>query len=374
MSGNSCHKEFFPGGNTYKGFFSLYDSLLKKGHRRTFIFKGGPGTGKSTIMKKVSNALTVKGYNIEYYYCSSDTGSLDGIAVPELGIVIVDGTAPHVTDPVIPGARDEIINLGVYWNEEQLKPYITEIKDIQDEIALCFNRAYQYLEEAWSAYRQWKHYYQHCMDLLHSKKIMEDLHSEVFDEVPSRETLSEEQHLFASAITPEGLVNKYPFILNEISNIHLLLGEPGTGKSAMLKNIYNTARQKGLKLEAYHCGFAPERLDALVLPEISTVVIKNTYPHNFSLSDTHHINKILTYDLSTGLDLQKIKSSSSDINDTRERCWRLIGKAIKSIKKAKLNHDHLEGYYKNAQNYDDLNKLSDNLIYKILDYKYVEAI
>ncbi|PKM83465.1 MAG: hypothetical protein CVU88_02850 [Firmicutes bacterium HGW-Firmicutes-13] len=374
MSGNSCHKEFFPGGNTYKGFFSLYDSLLKKGRYRTFIFKGGPGTGKSTIMKKVGKALTLKGYKVEYYYCSSDTGSLDGIAVPGLGIVIVDGTAPHVIDPVIPGARDEIINLGAYWKEEMLKPYITEIKDLQDEITFCFNTAYHYLKEAWSAYRQWQFYYHQCTDQLKYKKTLEDLHYEIFDEVPSRETLSEEQHFFASAITPDGLVNKYPLILSSISNFHLLLGDPGTGKSAMLKNIYDTGRQKGLKLEVYHCGFAPERLDALVLPEISTVVIKSTYPHNFSLSETHHIKKILTYDLSAGLDLQKVKALNSDINDVRERYWRLIGKAVKSIKKAKLNHDHLEDYYKKAQNYEALNKLAETLLHKILDYKYVEAI
>lgn len=375
MSQDSCHKEFFPGSNTYRGFFSLYDGLLKKGYSRTFIFKGGPGTGKSTIMKKINKALTLKGYDIEYYYCSSDTNSLDGIAIPELGIVIVDGTAPHNIDPIIPGARDEIINLGVYWNEELLKPYIKEIKDLYNEMTFCFNKAYQYLKEAWLAYRQWGSYYRHCLDQLESKKILEDLHSEVFDEVASQKNLlSEEQHLFASAITPDGLINKYPFILSKISNIHLLLGDPGTGKSAMLKSIYYTARQKGLKLEAYHCGFAPEKLDALVLPEISTVIIKNTYPHNFNLSDTHHIKKILTYDLSTSLDLEKIKSLSPDINDTKERYWHLIGKAVKSLKMAKSNHDRLEDYYKNAQNYDGLNKLSENLLKKILDYKCAEAI
>lgn len=41
---------YFAGGNTAKGFYSLYDSNLK-GLERLFILKGGPGSGKSTIMK-----------------------------------------------------------------------------------------------------------------------------------------------------------------------------------------------------------------------------------------------------------------------------------------------------------------------------------
>jgi ABC-type lipoprotein export system ATPase subunit len=43
----------FPGGNTSEGFYSYYPFLLEKGTKRIFVIKGGPGVGKSTLMKKI---------------------------------------------------------------------------------------------------------------------------------------------------------------------------------------------------------------------------------------------------------------------------------------------------------------------------------
>jgi len=32
---------------------------------------------------------------VEYHHCSSDGNSLDGVALPDQGIALLDGTAPH---------------------------------------------------------------------------------------------------------------------------------------------------------------------------------------------------------------------------------------------------------------------------------------
>ncbi len=368
MSSRNWIREYFPGGNTCQGFYSLYNDLLKKGINRTYIFKGGPGTGKSTIIKKIGNALYDQGFDIEFYYCSSDNSSLDGLAVPTLGIVILDGTAPHVIEPEVPGARDEIINLGIYWNEEILRPHVGKIKELQSNISISFNIAYRYLKEAKTTYKNWQFYHQQCLNRLQATQKKASLLEEIFANIRPKNNLSREQHLFASAITPEGPVNKYPSILQGISNLFLLLGDPGTGKSALLQKIYHKAQEKGQTIEVYRCGFSPNKIDALVFPEISSAVVKNTYPHNFSLSRTQQLEKISTYDLSTCLDKEKLKSFETDIEDTRERFWHLIGKAVKSIKNSKRNHDLLENYYARAQDFDKLNNLTEDLLLKITKY------
>ena len=51
---------YFAGGNTARGFHSLYDSNLQ-GLERIYILKGGPGTGKSSLMKKIGNEWLEKG-------------------------------------------------------------------------------------------------------------------------------------------------------------------------------------------------------------------------------------------------------------------------------------------------------------------------
>ncbi|EOD00458.1 ATPase [Caldisalinibacter kiritimatiensis] len=95
MSGK--FRRVFPGGNTSRGFFSYYDYIIEEDANRIFVIKGGPGTGKSSLMKKVAKVMLEKGYDIEYHHCSSDNDSIDGIVIPKLRVAMIDGTAPHVS-------------------------------------------------------------------------------------------------------------------------------------------------------------------------------------------------------------------------------------------------------------------------------------
>ena len=47
------HFHFLAGGNTAQGFTSCFDSILpKEQQKRMYYIKGGPGVGKSTLMKR----------------------------------------------------------------------------------------------------------------------------------------------------------------------------------------------------------------------------------------------------------------------------------------------------------------------------------
>lgn len=88
---------FFLGANAPTGFYSLYDQLLDRDEaRRVYILKGGPGSGKSTLMGRTAHLLAQSGQRVEYIHCSGDPDSLDAVIFPALGAAIVDGTAPHV--------------------------------------------------------------------------------------------------------------------------------------------------------------------------------------------------------------------------------------------------------------------------------------
>ena len=92
----SKERHLFPGGNTTKGFYSFYNYILTQEEAdRIICLKGGPGTGKSSFMKKIGTHFKTLGYTIEYHHCSSDNNSLDGVVIKELNIALLDGTSPH---------------------------------------------------------------------------------------------------------------------------------------------------------------------------------------------------------------------------------------------------------------------------------------
>ncbi len=88
--------KYFLGANSPQGFYSLYSELIDPAQARAiYILKGGPGCGKSTLMRRVGAALEEAGCTVEYICCSGDPDSLDAVIAPALGVALVDGTAPH---------------------------------------------------------------------------------------------------------------------------------------------------------------------------------------------------------------------------------------------------------------------------------------
>ncbi len=114
-------RKIFPGANTSNGFYSYFDYIIPKDVNRIFCLKGGPGVGKSSLMKKVARDFVEKGYDVEVFPCSSDPSSLDAVVIEKLKVVLLDATAPHIVDPKIPGAIDEIVNFGDFWNMDNLE-------------------------------------------------------------------------------------------------------------------------------------------------------------------------------------------------------------------------------------------------------------
>ena len=95
------HIQYFLGANSPSGFYSLYDQLISPEEARAvYILKGGPGCGKSTLMRKIAARAEESGLETEYILCSGDPDSLDAVLLPELGVALVDGTAPQGVVPL----------------------------------------------------------------------------------------------------------------------------------------------------------------------------------------------------------------------------------------------------------------------------------
>ncbi len=135
---------YFASANTGRGFANYYEDIFGSVPRVWYI-KGGPGTGKSHLLRRVASEASARGMTVLLYHCSSDATSLDGVLLPEAGFGMLDATAPHNSDPRYPGAGDEIVNVGAFWDSVKLETFRTKIVKYSAEKRQQYRVAYDLL-------------------------------------------------------------------------------------------------------------------------------------------------------------------------------------------------------------------------------------
>ena len=160
------------GGSTPVGPHD-YVPNITEGTKRYFI-KGRPGTGKSTILKKLAKKAAEKGYDVEIYHCGFDPNSLDMVIVRELGFAIFDSTAPHEYFPS--KDSDEIID--VY--EKLITPgtdeeYEEQLKDIVKRYKEQVGNGVTALEKAKILKDEIENIYEEAFDEVRGDKLIEEI-------------------------------------------------------------------------------------------------------------------------------------------------------------------------------------------------------
>ena len=111
--------ELFAGLNGIDGYVPLLEYTLSP-MKRVFILKGSPGSGKSTVMKRIAARAEAEGHPLTVIRCSSDPDSLDGVMLTDLGVAVADGTSPHSLDPKKYGIREVTVSLEDTFDYDRL--------------------------------------------------------------------------------------------------------------------------------------------------------------------------------------------------------------------------------------------------------------
>ncbi len=108
--------QYFLGGASPEGFVS--DFLTEQKSQYGYLLKGGPGTGKSTLLRTVAGAFADE--SVSLYHCASDPHSLDAVVLEDRGVYLADATAPHEMSVSLPFVNGELVDLGRALHPQQL--------------------------------------------------------------------------------------------------------------------------------------------------------------------------------------------------------------------------------------------------------------
>lgn len=353
-------KHYFACGNTAKGFQNFFASNLKN-LDKIYILKGGPGTGKSSLMKKIGKSMIDKGISVEYIHCSSDPHSLDGIIIRQIGTAIVDGTAPHVIEPTAPGALEEYINLGVAWDVNMLADNKKEILYLQSEISSCYPKAYDCFARGLKIHDEWEKIYINHMNFKKAdqftQKVTQTLLASINFDKPSMI-----MHRFFGGSAPQGFVDYIEELTSTIETRYFIKGRPGSGKSTMLKKILAAAQARGIDTEVYHCSFDPDSLDMLIMPELNLCIFDSTAPHEYYPTRPNDIVLDMYKELIIPHTDEDFAEELSSIAKRYKSC---VSEGTSHLAYAKFLHDDLEKYYISATDFTVIDDITENLLRKI---------
>lgn len=349
----------FMGANSPLGFCSFFEEIYNpyKNHH-PYIIKGGPGTGKSTLMKKVAEKAREKGFDTELIYCSSDPKSLDGVIVKDLNVSVIDGTSPHVLEPKFPGAVENIINTGDFWDKKALKKKSDKIRSLTLENSIHHRRSARYLAAAGAVNDE-------NLRLAHSFIKEEKINSFAL-RFASRETPRKKNcpqgkrtRRFISGITPEGIVFLNETVTALATRIIGIKDEYGAVSPMLCQRIGEIAIKNGYDVIFCQCPMKPKGdCEHIIIPEINLALVSLKKDHNISLDFDRiiHCKRFMH---------EEIESYKQKIRWSKKICSHLISESISSLKNAKAVHDKLEQEYIEAMNFKALDKYTDTITEEI---------
>lgn len=340
---------FFMGGSTAKGFYTTFQSIINQPGYFTYILKGGPGTGKSTLMKKVAEQFS--SHAVDLYVCSSDIHSLDAVVLSDVGAVIVDGTAPHVFNADFPGVSQCLVDLGAFWTRARLKEY-------EPHIRRCFaeNSAY---------HRRARHYIAALSNVVESVYVQAASEAdpagishavmEITADFPAyMQTRGTHLRKTFAAVTTEGYFTQPVPSGCQVIGIHDHRYAAGSMLLAQLRDWFLV---NGYTVETGECLLFPDHQpEHIRIPQLRI---------QFSLiNDLNGLNDHKDYSCEP---LYLKPGNDEELFRARELTASLLEEAAYSIRSALRIHDSLESYYIDSLDFTGLDRITAQLIEEIAE-------
>ncbi len=348
---------FFFGVNNAAGYVSLFDKLYdpyRAGEH--IILKGGPGTGKSTLMKRVADLLESRGVFVERGWCSADPQSLDAVFAPELNFSIMDGTAPHVLEPTLPGVTETLVDLSAAWDRAYLREHLEEIGDLVRANRNEHRKCAEYLRLASQLDAHAADLAGACVDtaklLRYSTRLARRLIPERKGAAPGRV-----RHRLLSCPTPAGIVTLHETVAAFCDRVIAVEDPFGVCSAFVADTIAAAAAANGSDVYVCTCPLAPlTRTEHVIVPDLRLAIFTdNAYHHPLGVTgNTVHAARFY--------DRDEFAARREKMSFAKRAQKDMVDEAVRKLSLAKDLHDRIEEYYGKATDFDVVDSLAASVL------------
>ncbi len=356
MSSRQIVPRFFLGANSRNGFISNFaESYSPLDNWHTYIIKGGPGTGKSTLMKRVAEHFLKEGAKTILCPCSSDPASLDGVIFPQKRIVLLDGTSPHIVEPKFPGAVEEIVNLGECWNPKSLIANREEIIRLTGVLGLYHKKASNYLSAAGALSEDMKNAAQSVSNLQKAREMGRKL-AQKYIKKGSGEGFCQNRYL--SGITPKGHIF-YEQTINALAEERILISDAfGAVAPVILEEIMDYLLSNGYEITVCRCPLMGSKPEHIFVHKLGLYF--GTLNRFHSASPTQRVIHARRF-----MNMKALHDERGRLNCSKRLITEMLDLASDALSDAKLCHDELESFYISAMDREKLSAKTEEIIKSI---------
>ncbi len=338
---------YFTGGNTEGGFVGCYEDIANETRLvRVYIIKGGPGTGKSTLMRKIAAHAEKAGHSTEYYRCGSDPDSFDCVVI-DRRIAILDGTAPHTWEMKYPGAVSEIIDVSKYLNKDKLGPLKNGIISSSALKTAEYAATYRYMRAAYIAESEMLENSRRLLDIPKAEKYVQRF----VKKLGKARADGEITYRYTHALTMRGMWQLDT--LERMGNIRYTVDDSISVAPHFMKILESALKKSGFTLTV---GLIP------LGGHISGIYIHDS---DISITTCERVDGTKSIKMNRFVtdDIVGYKGKVRLAAKLREEC---LSDALSSLKRAAEHHFSLEAIYSSAMDFDALAGETECIINDIL--------
>lgn len=344
---------FFASANSAEGFYSLFgEAYSEEKYKSLYILKGGPGTGKSTLLDSIAARAEREGVEHEVVLCSSDPESLDGVVIDALGVAIFDGTSPHSRDPLYPGVCGEVINLGEMWNADKLHRRRDEVESLFKTKSESYARAYRLLGAAGIAGRDVIHAYGRASDDEKMNAAVKRLYRQLFGRSDGGGRISRR---FITAHSVKGKVTLDT--VDKLADVTVTVSRSHGFGFLYMRALHETAAAHGVEVLAVPDALLPEYYEALYFPN-EGILARTADDETYENGDIRiNCGRFIKNDV--------LRGERAKLRFSEKICTNLTDEALASLAEAGRTHEKIEDIYKSAMDFDSVSAVEKRLEVKI---------